>query len=209
VISPKKSWSLVAGSSQDEQVSTNPAHAIGIPAWISSHKRSMGILDMLAPPEHLEEEIVEAIKKALRTNVVEYRSLEQKRAVEAVVNRESPVVVVLPTGGGKSLTFMGAACLPQAGVTIVVAPFQALEKNLISRCQEKGIDCIKWVYREYRYASVVVVSADRAASGQFITYASKLNRPERRLLRRVIIDECHLTFTASHYRSKLNHLNHL
>ena len=164
---------------------------------------------MLAPPEYSEEEITEAMKKALGTKAVEYRSPEQKRAVEAVVNKESPVVVVLPTSGGKSLTFMGAACLPQAGVTIVVAPFQALEKNLIGRCQEKGIECIKWVYGEHRYASVVVVSADRAASGQFITYASKLNSPERRLLQRVIIDECHLTFTASHYRSKLNHLNHL
>jgi superfamily II DNA helicase RecQ len=78
---------------------------------------------MLAPLEHLEEEIAEAIKKAFKTKVVEYRLLKQKRAVEAVVNKESLVVVVLPTGGRKSLTFMGAACLLQAGVTIVVAPF--------------------------------------------------------------------------------------
>jgi superfamily II DNA helicase RecQ len=59
---------------------------------------------------------------------------------------------------------MGPACLLEAGVTIIVAPFQALKKNIISRCQEKGIDCIKWVYRESRYASIVVVSANRAAS---------------------------------------------
>ncbi len=78
---------------------------------------------MLAALEYLEEEITEAMKKALRTTVVEYRSLEQKRAVDAIVNRESPVVVVLPTRGGKSLTFISTACLPQAGVTIVVALF--------------------------------------------------------------------------------------
>lgn len=65
------------------------------------------------------------------------------------------------------------------------------------------------MFREYRYASVVVVSADRAASKQFITYASQLNSPERKLLRRVIIDECHLTFTASNYWARLNHLCHL
>ena len=71
---------------------------------------------------------------------------------------------------------MGLAYLPDTGVTIVVAPFQALEKNIISRCQEKGIDYIKWVYGESRYASIMVVSADRAASDQFITYAVEGNK---------------------------------
>ncbi len=78
---------------------------------------------MLAALEYLEEEITKAIKKALRTTVVEYRLLEQKRVVDAVVNRKSLVVVVLLTRGRKSLTFISIACLPQAGVTIVVALF--------------------------------------------------------------------------------------
>jgi superfamily II DNA helicase RecQ len=42
-----------------------------------------------------------------------------------------------------------------------------------------------------------------------MTYASKLNRLKRKLLRRVFIDESHLIFTVSDYRLKLNHLNHL
>jgi superfamily II DNA helicase RecQ len=105
------------------------------------------------------------MQKTLGTTNVKYRLLEQERAVEVVLTQETPVIVVLPTGGGKSLTFMGPACLPDAGIIIVVASFQAFEKNIISRCQEKGIDCIKWVYGESRYTLIVVVSADRAASG--------------------------------------------
>jgi superfamily II DNA or RNA helicase len=204
VMSLKRSQSL-----QGDQVLTNIPQAIEVPREMSAYKRSIGILDMLVLSEYSEEEITEAIKKALRTNTVEYRSPEQKRAVEAVVNKESSVVVVLLTGSEKSLTFIDTACLPQADMTIVVALFQTLEKNLIGQCQEKEINCIKWVYREHRYTSVVVVSADQVASGQFIIYASKLNSPEQRLLQRVIIDEYYLTFIASHYRSKLNHLNHL
>lgn len=69
--------------------------------------------------------------------------------------------------------------------------------------------CLKWAFGELRYASVVVVSADRAASQQFITYASRLNSPERNLLRRVILNECHLKYMASNYRVQLNHLCHL
>ena len=216
VVSVKRSQSSVGFSStasdvvssQDDRQLITPSRTAywGQP---SAQEKCIGFLDMAAPPVHSEEEVLRAMQKALGTREVEYRSPEQERAVAAVLNQESPVVIVLPTGGGKSLTFMGPACLPEAGVTIVVAPFQALEKNIIGRCQEKGIDCIKWVYGESRYASIVVVSADRAASDQFITYASKLNSPERKLLRRVFIDEGHLTFTASDYRSKLNHLNHL
>jgi superfamily II DNA helicase RecQ len=42
-----------------------------------------------------------------------------------------------------------------------------------------------------------------------MTYALKLNRPKWKLLRQVFIDEGHLTFIASDYWSKLNHLNYL
>jgi hypothetical protein len=55
----------------------------------------------------------------------------------------------------------------------------------------------------------VVVSANRAASGQFIIYALKLNSPDRKLLWRVFIDEGYFTFMVSDYRSKLNYLNYL
>jgi superfamily II DNA helicase RecQ len=101
-----------------------------------------------ATPSYTEKEVTQALQKALGTENVTYRSPEQERALYAVINNESPVIVVLPTGGAKSLTFMRPACLPQAGVTIVVAPFRALEDNIISRCEEKGIECLKWAFGE-------------------------------------------------------------
>ena len=42
------------------------------------------------------------------------------------------MIVVLLTGKGKSLTFIRLACLLDAGVTIMVAPFHALKENIIS-----------------------------------------------------------------------------
>ncbi|OBT40733.1 hypothetical protein VE00_09777 [Pseudogymnoascus sp. WSF 3629] len=193
VISPKKVRSSVASGSERGGVrvgvkreimsSPPPSTQMDVPAWISSHSPNTGVLDVSATPSYTEKEVTQAVQKALGTENVTYRSPEQERALHAVINNESPVIVVLPTGGGKSLTFMGPACLPQAGVTIVVAPFRALEDNIISRCEEKGIECLKWAFGELS--------------------------PERNLLRRVILDECHLTYTASNYRVRLNHLCHL
>lgn len=43
-----------------------------------------------------------------------------------MLNLDTLLVVVLPTGRGKSLLFMLVASLPDPGVTILVAPFNAL-----------------------------------------------------------------------------------
>jgi superfamily II DNA helicase RecQ len=119
----------------------------------------------------------------------------------------SPLIVVLPTRGGKTLTFTLPAVLRDPGVSIVVAPFNALKKDYVRRLRLAHIQHIVWRYGETRYAPVVVVSADRAATTGFITYGSMLRK--RKLLRRVVLDECHLSFTASDYRPKLRQLGHL
>ena len=68
-------------------------------------------------------ELEAAMRKALGQAETSFRSVEQKLAIKAILQRETPLVVVLPTGGGKSLLFMVPACLPDPGVTIVVVPF--------------------------------------------------------------------------------------
>ncbi len=115
--------------------------------------------------------------------------------------------MVLPTGGGKTLTFTLLAILQDPGVSIVVAPFNTLEKDYVRRLRLAHIEHIVWHHRETRYAPVVVVSADRAATTGFITYGSMLRK--RKLLQRVIFNKCYLTFTASDYRPKLRQLGHL
>ena len=59
-----------------------------------------------------------------------FRSPEQRAAVEEIEKGTSPLVVVLPTGGGKSLLFQLLAVVSQAGTTIVVLPFRALTADL-------------------------------------------------------------------------------
>jgi superfamily II DNA helicase RecQ len=58
----------------------------------------------------------------------------QKEAVAAMVAGESPVVAVMPTGGGKSLLFMLPAWAEQGGTTVVVVPLIALRKDIIRQC---------------------------------------------------------------------------
>ncbi len=175
--------------------------------WSDSINANSGVLPLTAPTVYLAEEIREAMQKVLKQEEPEFRSEEQERAVSAVLNLDTPLIVVLPTGGGKSLPFMIAASLRNPGVTILVAPFTALLKDYVKRLKLSGIDHVVWDHGETRWAPVVVVSADHSVCSDFTTYGFMLGN--RKLLRRVVIDECHLTYTASDYRQKLRHLHHL
>jgi hypothetical protein len=56
-----------------------------------------------------------------------------------VLEKQTPLIVVLPTGGGKSLLFTLPACVEGPGVTVVVVPYRALIENLVERIQKCGI----------------------------------------------------------------------
>ncbi|CAC9892702.1 unnamed protein product [Aureobasidium pullulans] len=146
------------------------------------------------------------MRKALRLgdgDEVSYRSKAQRVAMQSILYNDqmTPLVVVLPTGGGKSLLFMAPACLENAGVTIVIVPFRALINKLVSTAKEAGVNSTEWHPGLTDPATLVFVSADRIIGSGFLSYAELLH--SKGLLRRVFVDECHLTFTASDWRPKL------
>ena len=46
--------------------------------------------------------------------------MEQEQALHAVLEKQTPLIVVLLTGGGKSFLFTLPACVEEPGVTVVV-----------------------------------------------------------------------------------------
>jgi superfamily II DNA helicase RecQ len=89
----------------------------------------------------------------------------------------------------------------------VVVPFQGLIEDMINRVQKSGIDSMEWKHGETNPASVVVVSADVASSAGFLGYAALLSG--KKLLRRIVIDECHLIVTWSDWGPRLAKLGNL
>jgi superfamily II DNA helicase RecQ len=157
------------------------------------------------------EAVRKAMQQVLGQEEVSFRSVEQEQALQAVLDKQTPLVVVLPTGGGKSLLFSVPACLEGAGVTVVVVPYRALIEDLVERMRKSGIDCMEWKHGESNPAAVVIVSADVAgdttSNGNFLGYATMLSG--KGLLERVVVDESHLVFTSSDWRPKLATLKNL
>jgi superfamily II DNA helicase RecQ len=164
------------------------------------------------------EDAVQQVLSILRGSPVTYKSPEQKAALYAVVRGVSPLIVVLPTGGGKTLLPVAAAVLDDAtqqksgrpSVTILLVPFRALIEDMLIRMRDAGVKAIEWQagaegdYQNRRTpASIVLVSADYVGncSGQFLSYAALLAR--QGVLRRVVVDECHVAITTDSWRTAL------
>jgi superfamily II DNA helicase RecQ len=135
---------------------------------------------------------------------------KQREALDAIVSGQSRVVVVMRTGGGKSLLFMLPAAASRGGVTIVVMPKIMLQEDMADRCRKDGIRCAIWSDgRAPPYdAQIVFVIAESAVSQSFADFinAKMLNQQ----LERVIIDECHSVLQSTKkFRPKVLQLREL
>lgn len=114
------------------------------------------------------------------------------------------VVVVLGTGSGKSLIFMVAAAMEGAGTTVLVLSTVSLHTNMLDRLHKAGVRHHVWYPGPSKTAPLVIVSAEAACTERFLEYVSLLHSRQR--LDRIVVDECHLTVTASDYHRSMSRL---
>ena len=120
-------------------------------------------------------QIQQAMQRLFRDTNAWPRSEQQWQALLAMGRGDAQVVVVLPTGGGKSLLFLIPSFLPGSGVTVVVLPLVALRQDLVRRCQEFHISFTDWMPPQTwanpltPTTSLVLVSVEHACHGSFRT----------------------------------------
>ena len=77
-------------------------------------------------------------------------------------------MVVMQTGGGKSLLYMlPASCSPDS-ITVVVVPLVSLLSNQVRRCQQAGLRVARWgETKAVRQAQVVLITPESAVTKAF------------------------------------------
>lgn len=93
----------------------------------------------------------------------------------------------------------------------MVAPYKALEDDLVSRAHSKGVVARKWdpAFGDgSAVTGLVFVSANKASSSRLIGWA-KCQLEVHKTLRMLIIEEAHVPLVSSHYRAALARLNSL
>ncbi len=125
----------------------------------------------------------------------------QEEAVRAAVAGES-MLVIFPTGGGKSLTFQLPALMAGEavhGLTVVISPLQSLMKDQVDNLAERGISSavtINGLMDPISRADAVQRVAEGSASLLYISPEMLRSRTIQHLLQhrnvvRFVIDEAH------------------
>jgi superfamily II DNA helicase RecQ len=110
--------------------------------------------------------------------------------LSAIKNGEGKIVVVIPTGAGKSMLFMLLAFVGVGGVTVVVVLFVTLRHDMKGRSKKVGVSVGEWDRkRSMDGKSIVFVTPEAAIWEGFQTFLHRLRQTER--LDRIVIDECY------------------
>ena len=141
-----------------------------------------------------------------------WKSSQQARAVQFVRNHDDPLLVVLPTGGGKSLVYaLPASAWDSERVTVVIIPFVALLHDANHHLARSGISTCVWQTLDQdtvTHSSIVLISADVAMTSHKFKIWLKVLRCKG-LLARVTLDEAHIIITSITYRPILLLLGNL
>lgn len=137
----------------------------------------------------------EQILQRIAGQGAEFRGL-QKAGLEAITNRVPRVMMIMRTGGGKSLFFMVPAASSKEGVSIVVVPLTSLREDLRDRCTKAGIRCAEWDGKNPPFwASIVLVTIESAVTKAFSRFINQ--KKMMRQLDRIVIDECHVVLEST------------
>jgi superfamily II DNA helicase RecQ len=206
-------WTLFEREIQ-EAVSGKRARPPSVPETPSSSlvKR---VASRTRPPRQFRrwgsETVLIALRRLYHDPYAQFRSLTQQEMAETVASGFAEVVIILATGGGKSLSFMVPMFFPQAGTTVVILPLVALKQDMVRRCWAADIQFSVWSghgdSQRFTGTPLLFVSAEQAVRQPFRQFLSQLDAD--RQLDRVVFDECHLILTASSYRPKLALLRYL
>lgn len=153
----------------------------------------------------------ESLRKVLGPSAI--AKSHQMIALQAIANCIAEMLIVLPTGGGKTLLYVLPSLFPSAQVTAVIVPLIALKQDLLRRCSEWQIEALCYsqstcpINRLYSMPSLLFIDVDLAVTDHCRAFLLSLQENGR--LDRIVLDEAHLILTASHYREQLGFLGYL
>src|SRR5438477_10978398 len=147
------------------------------------------------------------LRKMYKDDNVRFKSTEQAQAIKIALQRESDLFVVLPTGGGKTLTYLLPVYMEQSLTTVVVLPYVVLVEQMEQQCKDLNISCQIWRNRGHSMgrSQVILVAVEHAIEPDFQTLLTVLESTNQ--LARIVIDEGHTLVTQSHFREKIRRVS--
>jgi superfamily II DNA helicase RecQ len=122
-----------------------------------------------------------------------FKNEAQAAAVKLFYSRQSDILIVMPTGGGKSFIYQAvAASFSKNEFIVVVLPFQALAMDQCAAARRLGIDAVVYDPLDERpmLSPLVFVVTETAINSSFQSFLRRSNSLS--FLFTIVIDEGHL-----------------
>lgn len=163
----------------------------------------------LPPPSCLTPETilihqshVSYLRTLFKRQDVYFKSLQQGQAIEVVSRRHPHVLVVLPTGGGKSAVYQAPCFSGEKGFRVVLVPYVSLMEQALLDASEKGIPHAVWSSSNLDidvftvklvFAEVEQVSKERFREWLRVSFNTGF-------LNGIVVDEAHDIVLSQNYR---------
>ncbi|EEB05019.2 hypothetical protein SJAG_05173 [Schizosaccharomyces japonicus yFS275] len=168
-------------------------------------------------PSSVIKQCLHGLRDLYQSRTAHFKNSEQAKACGLALLRTCNLLVVLPTGSGKSLVFLLPAYLEARNnsglVTVLVEPLLSLRQDMLRRAKAAGLSCCQSleevrVYLEAgKLPNIIVFTTDQVVSTSALQLLASLN--ERHQLARVVIDEAHTIVADSPWRSVMYRMKNL
>jgi len=162
-------------------------------------------------------DLLTALRQFFNNPLANFKSPEQKNAIHTTLKAANDLLVVLPTGAGKSLIYLLPIFLESQSsssknlCTVVISPFISLTQDILQQC--RAFDLYIREYEtgfrvdEHPRLNLLVVQIDAAVKPHFWTQLELLVREHR--LSRLVMDEVHVVLKDASYRSCFRHVSQI
>src|SRR5436305_782644 len=135
-----------------------------------------------------------------------FKSPEQGKALQLVIDGKKDVLAILPTGGGKSLLFFLPTMMEPGMTTVVIVPLIAVTDDLRNRCVKAKISCANWDPndRSHERCDLIFVAVEQAVEPAFLNHLQIMHGMG--ILRRIVMDEAHVSLTHRDFRPNMEKL---
>lgn len=143
------------------------------------------------------EEAADILRRLVGSDSAQFSSDQQRVALEAVLSGKQDLLVILPTGGGKSFLFLGYALANPHQSSIVVVPTVSLQADILRKCADLGINC-NGEFRHNQLSTLVVVTPEGLMNEAATSLMVELSY--RKKLGTIFFDEAHLFVSEGSFR---------
>ncbi|KAG1717477.1 hypothetical protein EDB19DRAFT_1839907, partial [Suillus lakei] len=151
-------------------------------------------------PLEIASNRIQGLRLYLQDSSASFKSIQQALAIEVISRGFPHVLIVMPTGAGKSAIYASPGYAETAGFRLVIIPYRSLLDQATQDARSKGLPYSVYPSQDMDvfHSRLVFAALEHCAHNDFRTWCKAAK--DANLLRGIFFDEVHDVLIAAEYR---------